>query len=219
MKSYLIKLSAEAQIFHDYQEVKDGEPMVTAIHGIKPGTDEWLNMLFEYDGERPAVEARLDMLPKPLDYQLTESADNVFVYLTWQPRGIIQGLVDALYDFDILVDYPIKVNIQDELFVTLVGTDDAVRELLQTDFPVVTLEVIRKGPYKPQTEYLLSQLTPRQQDVLQTAVDLGYYDDPREADYEDIANEMDLSSGTVGYHIRNIETAIFSELVGRLGEE
>jgi predicted DNA binding protein len=55
-------------------------------------------------------------------------------------------------------------------------------------------------------------LTERQQEVLEVALELGYYDVPRQATHNDIAERLDLSVGTVGEHLQKIEARVFKTL-------
>jgi predicted DNA binding protein len=56
-------------------------------------------------------------------------------------------------------------------------------------------------------------ITSRQEDVLEAAVDLGYYSEPRQASLEDIGEVVGISPGTVGEHLRKAEERVFTELV------
>jgi predicted DNA binding protein len=48
--------------------------------------------------------------------------------------------------------------------------------------------------------------------VLETAVDVGYYTNPREATHADIADELGIAATTVGEHLREIESRVFRPL-------
>ncbi|MFB6270658.1 MAG: helix-turn-helix domain-containing protein, partial [Halobacterium sp.] len=61
-------------------------------------------------------------------------------------------------------------------------------------------------------------LTDRQREVVETAVDLGYYDVPRTAGQDDVAAELDCASSTVAEHLRKAEAALARAAVqSRLG--
>lgn len=59
----------------------------------------------------------------------------------------------------------------------------------------------------------LSILTDRQLEVLQTAVEQGNYDVPRNATQEDIAETLDCAPSTVDEHLPKTEAHVVSELV------
>jgi len=218
MRSYKLKVDTDAQIFHDYEDVKEGKPMVTAVHGLKPVGNERLGMLYEYDADVQDVREDLDEVPKAIEYTAEEVGSSVFAYVVWKPRDIVNALIDALYSNRIIIDYPFRVTTRDELIMTLVGVEEDLRRASSIDHPDVEIKVLRKGEYRPRRRDLLSVLTPRQQEVLQTAVELGYYDESQDADYEDIADELDVSVSTVGHHIRKAESWILREVVSGLDE-
>ena len=74
------------------------------------------------------------------------------------------------------------------------------------------MELEQLSDYDPELRELSSLLTDRQQEILDTATDLGYYRVPREATHEDIAADLDLSTTTVGEHLRKIEARMLSEI-------
>lgn len=216
MRSYKLKVDTDAQIFHDYEELKEGKPMVTAVHGLKPVGNDRLGMLYEYDADIQAVRENLDEVPKALEYTAEEVGSSVFAYVVWKPRDIVNALIDALYSNRIIIDYPFRVTTRDELIITLVGAEEDLQKAVSIDHPAVDIKVLRKGEYRPRRRDLLSVLTPRQQEVLQTAVELGYYDSSKDVGYEDIADELDVSVSTVGHHLRKTESHILREVVSGL---
>jgi len=219
MRSYKLKVDTEAQIFHDYKEIKNGKPMVTAVHGLKPVGDDRLGMLYEYDGNIQAVRKELDKIPKALEYIVREIGQSVFAYVVWNPRSIVKSLVDSLYSYRVIIEYPFRVTVRDELIITLVGVGEDLRKVSSVDHPAVDITILRKGDYEPRERGLLSVLTPRQREVLRTAVNLGYYEESQDTDYEDIAEELDVSVSTVGHHIRKTESRILREVVSGLEHE
>lgn len=112
-----------------------------------------------------------------------------------------------------IIDYPFRVTIRDELIITLVGVGEDLRKVSCVDHPAVDVTILHKGEYKPRRRDLLSVLASRQQEVLQTAVELGYYDESQDADYGDIADELGVSVSTVGHHIKKTESRILREVV------
>jgi predicted DNA binding protein len=75
----------------------------------------------------------------------------------------------------------------------------------------VTVEV---REYDPDHGRLYSTLTARQLEVLDVALEKGYYDAPRRATHEAVAAELVCSAATVGEHLRKIERQVFTALRG-----
>ena len=86
------------------------------------------------------------------------------------------------------------------------------------DFPV---EVVRKREAEAVAfedggsthEGLLGSLSARQREVFRTAHRMGYYEIPREASTEEIADAMDLSRRTVGEHLQRAEKKLADAVV------
>lgn len=57
-------------------------------------------------------------------------------------------------------------------------------------------------------------LTDRQRQVVETAVEMGFYDIPRQATTADIASELDAASSTVNELLRRAEDRIIKSAVG-----
>ena len=70
--------------------------------------------------------------------------------------------------------------------------------------------------YRGPTSHLDS-LTDRQQEIVQTAFSMGYYEVPREASTDDIAREVDLDPSTVSEHLQRAEHNILSQLFQKSG--
>lgn len=74
----------------------------------------------------------------------------------------------------------------------------------------ITLEKLRD--YRVQ-ETPLDALTDRQQEVLQVAYDLGYYDIPRRSSTAEIASELDVDDSTVAEHLQRAEHNLLKTLL------
>ncbi|WP_396612145.1 helix-turn-helix domain-containing protein [Haloferax sp. S1W] len=61
-----------------------------------------------------------------------------------------------------------------------------------------------------------SRLTPRQQEALEAAVSVGYYERPREGSVASIAAKLDCSTSTAGELIRKAEAAVLESYVETL---
>jgi predicted DNA binding protein len=87
-------------------------------------------------------------------------------------------------------------------------TNEVLRETLADLSPGLDVTVARIGPYSDADE-LVSLLTDRQREVLDVALDLGYYEVPRRATHRDVAERLGLSVGTVSEHLQKIESRVF----------
>lgn len=65
---------------------------------------------------------------------------------------------------------------------------------------------------------LTDDLTERQQEVLQTALEAGYFEWPRESDGEDVADRLGITQPTFNKHLRVAERKIFQQLYSEIEE-
>ena len=97
--------------------------------------------------------------------------------------------------------------------VTEIGSKEEIRRRIQDTREVASVEILQLQPYQPESDRLFQELTDRQQEVLLTAIENGYYRTPREATHEDIAEDLSCSTSVVGQHLRRIETQLVSAAV------
>ena len=71
------------------------------------------------------------------------------------------------------------------------------------------------GEYDPDRSDPFASLTERQQEILLTALELGYFETPRETNQEAIAEELGVSTATVGEHLRRIQAKLVPSVVPR----
>jgi len=114
---------------------------------------------------------------------------------------------------ELVLDMPMRYVEQGGLDIRAVGTYGTFRDAMREIPERVEFTLLRTGEYAPGGEGFFQQLTPRQQETLRTAVEVGYYNDPRRVTYQDIADRLQISAGTVGEHLRKIEAKILTNVV------
>ena len=68
-------------------------------------------------------------------------------------------------------------------------------------------------PSHAEWQELLSSIPPRQRDILNTAVELGYFEIPREVTLEELAEELEITKTTASTHLRKAEGQLIEFLV------
>lgn len=63
-------------------------------------------------------------------------------------------------------------------------------------------------------EVTAATLTARQREAVEAALSLGYYDIPREASYEDVAEAMGCAPSTAAEHLRKAEGKLVGSAFG-----
>lgn len=95
--------------------------------------------------------------------------------------------------------------------MTFVGSQESIRGIVREYVNAGLSPDLRKlGSYDGRTE-ALSHLTDRQREVLETAFQAGYYDVPRQASAEEIANELGVDASTVAEHLQRAERNLLTQ--------
>ncbi|GAA0234769.1 helix-turn-helix domain-containing protein [Haladaptatus pallidirubidus] len=183
-----------------------------AIHYINLLDDGTGVALYQLRGDLEQSTEVLEADPEVLSVERSEASEGL-VYLHFRANALMTDLLSIFRRYEIVVDWPMEYTDQGGLRVTMIGEDEKIREVI-TEIPdgiQITLEGI--GEYHPDMRQLASLLTDRQQELLELAIDEGYYEIPRRATLSDLADRVNISAGTIGEHLRKIETKVIMEFV------
>lgn len=201
--------------FHPVIAAVKAEPAVTLeqiayinLLGDKTG----VSLIGGYGDEDASAEVLKDH-PSALDWELIPGDPGHYTYVHWEKSEPTVELLELIDDYRLVLELPIQFTSQGNLRVTVVGSDDNIQDALASVPKTIDAEATEMGTYRPDDERAIARLTDRQREVLEAAVRLGYYEVPREATYEDIAEVCDCTVGTVGEHLNRIEASIIGATV------
>lgn len=183
------------------------------LHNVNLLDDGTIVTLYQFSGDRAALESILDDSEMVYKYQLSGSQDTIHGYVHVEAHGRLVGLMSMLREFAFIFDTPLEFTRLGGLRVTMIGDVKSFQAAVPDVPDGIRLKLLKTGTYEPNTDRLFSQLTDRQQEILQTAVDMGYYNVPRKVTHEDIGEALGCTGGTVGGHLRKIEAKIHSQIV------
>lgn len=213
MRQFTLLLTPEDGAFHPTDQALKEHPAVTQdvlVHTdlLPDGTAIATAFL---SGDPAAARSVLDEEPTALSYDISEVDENRFhLYVHFEEAGSATSLLRVVEEHRLFIVPPLEYT-DEGLRVTLAGTQERVRKAagaVPRDITVRLCET-KNGP---ENDDMVSRLTERQRDVLATALELGYYETPRRATHADVAEVLGCSTGTVGEHLRKIESAVLSNL-------
>ena len=183
-----------------------------AIHYINLLEDGTGVALYQLRGDLEQSAKALEADPEVLSVERSAASDGL-VYLHFQANDQMTDLLGIFRRYEIVVDWPMEYTDSGGLRVTMLGEDKKIREAIAEipDGIQILLEGI--GEYHSDMRQLASLLTDRQQELLELAIEEGYYEMPRRATLSDLAEQVDITSGTVGEHLRKIESKVIMRLV------
>jgi predicted DNA binding protein len=205
----------EGAAFHPLGQRLADDPSVMreAVHRNELLDDGTAVMLAEARGDRARYEAILRESPYVLDYAVTAADGWWYSYTHYEPTALTRRMLAQRGESETMMEMPYDVAEDGSLEITFVGDEGAFADAMPMDSEAYSIEVLETGDHRPQVDDLFGTLTARQREILDAAVRLGYYENPREATHEDIAETADASPSTVGEHLRKIESRVFSQFV------
>lgn len=168
--------------------------------------------LIKGDGDR--LKRAFDSITSVSNVEVTPIEDDVsYVHHTISIGERAVSLLADLIEYGIEIVPPIVYRRDGTVAVKLVGRTDAMQQVITKLPDQLHVEVNHIGEYHSKSKPMTSLLSERQRDAIVAAVELGYYELPREAYIEDIAEEIGCAESTAGEHLRKAETRLLGAIV------
>jgi hypothetical protein len=184
-----------------------------ALHSSRLLDDGTAVMLYELEGDLATIREILTHNGLTTDYRVTQYRDCIIAYIHYNPTTTVKRLLRIPTTYGLVVDSPMMFHEDGGLEITLIGFKGDIREALAETPDILTTTVERVGSYEPGAQGLFAKLSERQREVLQTAHELGYYQQPRRATHQEVASELDCTAANVGDILRRIENTLVNEIV------
>ena len=202
--------------FHPLGEELAEDPSINrrAIHHIELLDDETVLLFAEAGGSKERYEQIMERSPHVISY-LTAGDDRWMAVSQFEPTEAVRRSLELQRKSLLVIETPIHFTSDNNVKVTYIGTDETFSKLYEyaDEMDQLSFDILKMGDYESDKSSFNRMITSRQEEVLETAVDLGYYSEPRQASLEDISEVIGISPGTVGEHLRKAEERVFSELV------
>jgi len=172
-------------------------------------------LLYRLTGDAPElVEALADHSERYAHDLMDVDGDAFHLYLHVAPGEPTRSLMALAEKYALIIETPIEFIHSNSVAMTVIGDHDMLRAAIDEMPDSLTIAVDQVGTYAPDRRDMLSALTDRQLEVFRTAVELGYYEIPRLATHEEIADRMECAPSTVDEHLRKAESRVLQSLVG-----
>lgn len=147
-----------------------------------------------------------------------DATEGAHALVTTTPDGTqLSGMLHSIGSSEIVLRLPIVYR-NGRMHATAVGTSDALQSVHdggREDFPI---QIESVGPFHGYSDDPLTRLSDRQREALETAYEMGYYEQPRQATHEDIADRLDCAPVTASDHLQKAEGKLVSTLLGTTGK-
>lgn len=169
-----------------------------------------ITVLLHVEGDRETVDERLTDAPEVVTADAAPAADGAFYLLaTLDPTASsVTGSLFEVIRRDGVVLLPPVAERNGAVEVRLVGEPASVSDIVDALPPSVDVAVHEVGERGLLSERSTATLSPRQREAVTAAIDLGYYDQPRKATHEDVAEALGCAPSTASEHIRKAEAKL-----------
>ena len=205
----------EGKAFHPLGKELTADPSIKrrAIHHIELLDDDTVLLFAEASGSKERYKQIMEESPHVIGY-LTAGDDRWMAVSQFEPTEEVRQSLKLQRESLLVIETPVHFTSDNHLKVTYLGTDESFNNLYKhaREIRDIELEILNMGDYRVDKSSFGRMITGRQEEVLEVAVDLGYYSEPRQASLVDIGKVVGISPGTVGEHLRKVEERVFTEL-------
>jgi predicted DNA binding protein len=204
------------EAFHPLGKELTDDPSITrkAIHHIELLDDGTVLLFAEASGSKEQYEQIMRESSYVIDH-LTGGDDRWMAVSQFEPTEEVRQFLKLQRKSHLVIDMPIRFTSDSSVKITYLGSDKMFARLYEyaKGMDESTFEILKTGDYEGNRPKFSRMITARQEEVLEVAVEEGYYSEPRKASLEDISEVVGISPGTVGEHLRKTEERVFNELV------
>jgi predicted DNA binding protein len=180
-------------------------------------TAGWDTFMFYVEGEREPYRWMLDCAGQVREYELIDGRDGegFYAYVEQEPSDLDDSLFSLFSRTGLVLVPPVEFLDRGRARLTVLGNPDVLSTTMDELPDSVSATVERVGRYRPDAGSFTPPVTTRQREALTVAVELGYYELPREATLTEVADALGCSTGTASEHLRKAERTVLSAVVGR----
>ena len=216
VKYLRLRLGQDSAIIHPMHEfvAEHDEYGPYRLLQWNPAVGETNTMIFYAEGPTDPYAAALEAVDTILEHEIVPTGGNAFyLYVRERLDTEAQRLTDAFTHGSLVVMPPIEYRSDRTIGLTVVGTATALQRALDEAPAGVDVDVQRIGQYDAGRMEVKSSLSERQSEAATVALELGYYETPREATVADVADRLGCAPGTAAEHLRKAEAALVRRAV------
>jgi predicted DNA binding protein len=172
-------------------------------------TGDALGILHYIEGDIEAYRAVAEETPEVLGYELEPAGEDAFyAYIRDDTTDAVERMFSPITHGGLVGVPPIVYHGDGTVTLSLFGPNDELQAALEAIPDPVRVDIEEISGLSAMAPAIESRLSDRQREALTVALDIGYYDVPREASHEDIAAELGCAPSTAAEHLRKAESTV-----------
>lgn len=179
-------------------------------------TGNALGILHYAVGDADAFEATIADIPEVISYEMVRTGANAFyVYIRDATTDALGDLFGPITEDGLIVVPPIRYRDDGTVMFSLFGPETEIQAAVEAVPPPVDLTIEEISGLERMTPIVETRLSERQREAVEAAIELGYYELPREADHTDVADTIGCAPSTAAEHLRKAESKLVSSVFRR----
>ncbi|QCC57629.1 helix-turn-helix domain-containing protein [Natrinema thermotolerans] len=170
--------------------------------------------LFRLEGEYRRFEGELADSPMVSDYEVLPITDRAcYCFLEGEVSVAARALFENFTRGSLMTVPPIECNDDGTNTFSIVGTETDIQTAVDGVPEGVGVTLVQVGGKRVAADSVVGRLPPRQREAVETALELGYYDVPRDVTTEAVADELDCATATAAEHLQKAESTVMASLL------
>jgi len=185
-----------------------------------PSAQDALTALYVINGDADAFRAETDDSSVIVEFELTRVDDSRFYLLVvGRPSAapLFQQVIDAVTRAGLIVVTPVVYR-EGMVQFRIVGPAEVLQSMVEAVPPGFDVDIHEIGTFPDASTAPATTLSERQRAAITTALNLGYYDKPRQTTHADIAEQLGCTPNTVTEHLQKAEAKLIRNTIKTPGK-
>lgn len=176
-------------------------------------SDPPAGFLLRIHGDYRDFEAELKDDSNVWDHEILPITERqCYCFLAGKSETVGRALFENFTRGNMLTIPPVECHGDGSSTFTLIGTETDIHAAVDGVPEGVDVTIEAVGGKRVAPDSVISQLSARQREAVETAFKIGYYEIPRKATSEDIAKELECATATASEHLRRAESKLIAFL-------
>jgi predicted DNA binding protein len=215
MKHVRLTMRAPEAAVHPVFDMLTGADHVETVTGLHWNfSGDRLGILHYVEGDRDTYVEDLTAIDAVLDHDVAQAGEDAFyVYHRCVVDGGARELFETFSRGSLLLVPPIEFGDDGTATFSLYGESAEIQAAIEDVPDPVDLEVDAIGSMSDTPEVTDAALSERQREAVEAALAIGYYDVPRKASHEAVAEAIDCAPSTAAEHLRKGESKLLRSVL------
>lgn len=178
-------------------------------------TGDEFGVMHYVEGDIDAFREAIEGVETVEEYELTRvSEDAFYTYVRDAANPQVHEAFEIVFQDPVVIVPPVEFTAEGTVTFSVFGPSGAVQAAIDRFDEALDATVTEVTGLERTPGMFESRLSDRQRDAIDAALELGYYEIPREADHEDVATAIGCAPSTAAEHLRKAESKLLRSMLG-----